>query len=109
MITRAVGRNAYIRVERSHYTYPGLRPLYIFAIVVACIVLVATLFFVTGVYEETRGRFIDSLKKERELAETNKALNMELTALKQKGYMEYVTHKRLGLKRPDDKEVVVLR
>ena len=63
----------------------------------------------TGIYEEARGRFIESLKKENELVEINKALRMELEAVTQKGYMEFASRERLGLKQPDDKEVVVLR
>jgi cell division protein FtsL len=109
MTTRAVGRNGYIRVERSHYTHSRVSPLCIFAAVAACLVLVVTLFFVTGVYEETRGRFMESLRKEKELVEINKALKMEFAAVTQKGYMEFASRKRLGLKQPDDKEVVVLR
>ena len=42
----------------------------------------------TGIYEKTKGRFIESLKKEKELVEANKALKMELAAVTQKGYME---------------------
>lgn len=97
MTTRAVGRNAYIRVERGHYTRSGLSPFCIFAAVAACLVLVVTLFFVTGIYEEARGRFIESLKKENELVEINKALRMELEAVTQKGYMEFASRKRLGV------------
>jgi hypothetical protein len=107
--TRAIGRNAYIRVEQTSYLRPRVTPLFIAVTVVICLALVLTLFFVTGIYEETRGRFIESLKKEKELVEANKALKMELAAVTQKGYMEFASRKRLGLKRPDDKEVVVLR
>jgi hypothetical protein len=109
MITRAIGRNAYIRIEKSRYERSGVQPLYVFAAVAGCLVLVFTLFFVTGVYEEARGRFIESLKKQNELVEINKALRMELQAVTQKGYMEFASRKRLGLKQPDEKEVVVLR
>ena len=108
MITRAIGRDAYIKVEQSRIANSRLSALYLLAAVAACLVLVITLYFVTGIYEETRGRYMESLRREKELVELNKALKMELAALTQKGYMEFAS-KRIGLKRPDEKEVVVLR
>ncbi|MGA3173743.1 MAG: cell division protein FtsL [Syntrophorhabdales bacterium] len=110
MITRAVsGRHAYIRVEHTRYMQSRLSPLCVVGAVLACAALVLAFFFLTGAYEETRGRFMERLKMEKELVEVNKALKMELAAVTQKGYVEFAARERLGLKRPNDKEVVVLR
>ena len=52
---------------------------------------------------------MEKLARQNELVEKNQALKMEMAAVTQKGYVEFAARERLGLKRPDDKEVVVLR
>jgi hypothetical protein len=49
------------------------------------------------------------LTQEKSVTETNKNLKMELLAITQKGYVEFAAGERLGLKRPKEEEVLVLR
>jgi cell division protein FtsL len=65
--------------------------------------------FVFSAHEDARGRYIERLRKEKQIVETNKTLRTELAAVMQKGYIEFAAQERLGLKRPDEKEVVVVR
>ncbi|MGD0488348.1 MAG: hypothetical protein ABSB94_14255 [Syntrophorhabdales bacterium] len=109
MITKAAGRSMCIRVERGRYRHSRVSPPVVIAAVVSCIVLALLFSFLASACEEARGQFMERLKKEKEIVEMNKALKMELAAVTQKGYVEFAAQERLGLKRPDDKEVVVLR
>ena len=110
MITRAAGGTSYIRVERTRMRYrPRVSPLVIIVAVISCAVLVLALSFLASAYEEARGQFMERLKKEKEIVEINEALKMELAAVTQKSYLEFAAQERLGLKRPNDGEVVVLR
>ena len=109
MITKAAGRSAYIRVEHRRYKESRVSPPVLIAAVVCCIVIALLFSFLASTCEEARGQFMERLKKEKEIVEMNKALKMELAAVTQKGYVEFAAQERLGLKRPNDKEVVVLR
>jgi hypothetical protein len=75
----------------------------------ACIALVLAFFLLSSVHEEAREAYMAKLKAEKQVVETNKSLKMELAAITQKGYLEFAARERLGLKRPTDEEVVVLR
>lgn len=75
----------------------------------ACIALVITFIFLSSAYEEARDEYMVKLKEKKQVAETNRNLKVELTAITQKGYLEFAARERLGLKRPTDEEVVVLR
>jgi cell division protein FtsL len=109
MITKAAGRSTYIKVEHGRYRHSRVSPPVLIATVVSCIVLALLFSFLARICEEARGQFMERLKEEKEIVEMNRALKMELAAVTQKGYVEFAAQERLGLKRPNDKEVVVLR
>ncbi|MGD0229427.1 MAG: hypothetical protein ABSC19_03585 [Syntrophorhabdales bacterium] len=109
MITKAMSRSAYIRVERIRYRRSRVSPLVVVATAISCIVVALAFFLLTSAYEEARGQFMERLRKEKEIVEINEALKMELAAVTQKGYVEFAAQERLGLKRPNDGEVVVLK
>ena len=109
MITKAAGRCTHIRVERRRHRHARVSPPVVTAAVVSCILLALLFSFLARTCDDARVQFMDRLKKEKEIVEMNKALKMELAAVTQKGYVEFAAQERLGLKRPNDKEVVVLR
>jgi cell division protein FtsL len=109
MITKAVGRSEYISVERLRYRRPRVSTLVVATALCCCVVLAVLFSFLANSCEEARCQYMDRLKKKKEIVETNEALKMELAAVTQKGYVELVVQERLGLKRPDDREVVVLK
>jgi len=49
------------------------------------------------------------LKKEREIADVNNRLKMELSVITKARYIELKANERLGLKKPKEEEVLVLR
>ena len=66
-------------------------------------------FFIKEAYYETKGKFLERLSEEKRVTEINKSLNIELLAITQKGYVEFAAGERLGLKKPKEEEVFVLR
>ncbi len=114
MINRIASANAYrskcIRIDRrGARRSPSISISILVAAAACCLVMALFFFFLAGACEEARGRFMEGLKKEKEIVEMNKALKMELAAVTQKGYVEFAAQERLGLKQPNDGEVVVLR
>jgi cell division protein FtsL len=119
MTTRAGGRSIYVRgtyvrstyikVEHVRETGSRVSPLLVITVVLSCLLLVTVFFFLTSVYEDARAQYMESLKKEKQIIEINKALKRELEAVTQKGYVEFAARERLGLKPPKEEEVVVLR
>ena len=106
-MTGVGGRMGCIRVGQVETR--GITPCMVVAACLFCVILVLAFSFLNSAYEEARGQYMELLKKENGVAETNSALKMELVAISQKGYVEFVAQGRLGLKRPADEEVVVLR
>jgi len=66
-------------------------------------------FFMMGVHNRTREALIETLNKEREVMETNNKLKTELAGITQARLLELKAKERLGLKKPKEEEVFVLR
>jgi hypothetical protein len=66
-------------------------------------------FFMMGVHNRTRQTLIETLQKEREVMETNNKLKSELAGITQARLLELKAKERLGLKKPKEEEVLVLR
>lgn len=107
MTTRTISKKSYIRVDRGESRVAT--PLLTAALILSGVALILVFFFLTGTYEEAREQFVEKLKKEKQIVELNKALKMELFAITQKGYLEFAAQERLGMKRPKEEEVVVLK
>jgi hypothetical protein len=86
--------------------FPLLRA---FVIAVAFASFTFLAFFIKEAYDETKGKFLERLSEEKRVTEINKNLKMELLAITQKGYVEFAAGERLGLKKPKEEEVFVLR
>jgi hypothetical protein len=80
-------------------------------LLVICIVIffVFMSFFMMGLHNRTREDLIETLKKEREVMETNNKLKTELVGITQARLLELKAKERLGLKKPKEEEVLVLR
>ena len=98
-----------IRVERGGNQDRVFSFVVAVAFSCALVALLVFSFVVKNAYDQTKQEFIEGLKKEQQVAEVNKVLKTELAAMTHKGYLEFAAHERLGLKRPKDEEVVVLR
>ncbi len=66
-------------------------------------------FLIRGAYDDAKETFLTRLSEEKSVTEINQNLKMELLAITQKGYVEFAAGERLGLKNPDENEVLVLR
>jgi hypothetical protein len=62
-----------------------------------------------GVHNRTREALIETLTKEREVMETNNRLKTELAGITQSRLLELKAKERLGLTKPKEEEVLVLR
>lgn len=109
MITRILDRAAYIHVTRVSSKPPMSRFAISMVLVALAALALISFSLVFSAHEDARDRYIERLRREKQIVETNKALKMELAAVMQKGYVEFAAQERLGLKRPDEKEVVVVR
>ncbi|HOF57857.1 MAG TPA: hypothetical protein PLA81_05960 [Syntrophorhabdaceae bacterium] len=96
----------YIHTKRET-TYRSM--LTIFLVVLFFISSTLVVFFVKGVTENLNDELVNRLMKEREVIETNNNLKMELSVAMRARYIEFKTKERLGLKKPNEEEVLVLR
>jgi hypothetical protein len=78
-------------------------------ILLCLLVFVTVSFFMRGAYNDLREELIQSLKRERDVAETNTRLKMELAGITRARYLEFRAKEKLGLKKPKEEEVLVLR
>jgi len=70
---------------------------------------IAMSLFVRAEYNGLREELIESLEKEREITDVNNKLKMELSVITRARYIELKANERLGLKKPKEEEVLVLR
>jgi len=96
----------YIHTKKET-TYRSM--LTIFLVVLFFISSTLVVFFVKGVTENLNDELVNRLMKEREVIETNNNLKMELSVAMRARYIEFKTKERLGLKKPNEEEVLVLR
>jgi hypothetical protein len=96
----------YVSVERE-VQQRSIKPLLL--VVTASIFFIIFALFMRGEYDNLREELIESLKREREVAEVNNKLKMELSVITRARYIELKANERLGLKKPKEEEVLVLR
>jgi len=95
--------------RRREITYG--RPRSYATLLIICVILlfVCASFFMMGVHNRTREALIEVLKKEKEVMETNNKLKSELAGITQTRLLELKAKERLGLEKPKEEEVLVLR
>ena len=101
-------RQIAIRALRNSRT-KAFHPWLAFVVMLAFASFTFLSFFIKEAYDETKGKFLERLSEEKRVTETNKTLKTELLAITQKGYVEFAAGERLGLKKPKEEEVLVLR
>jgi hypothetical protein len=94
---------------RREITYGRSQSHVTFFIICILIFFAFMSFFMMGVHNRTREALIETLKKEREVMETNNKLKTELAGITQVRLLELKAKERLGLKKPKEEEVLVLR
>jgi hypothetical protein len=96
----------YVSVKRE-VQQRSIKPLLL--VVAASIFFIIFALFMRVEYDNLREELIESLKREREIAEVNNKLKMELSVITRARYIELKANERLGLKKPKEEEVLVLR
>ncbi len=81
-------------------------PLFLICLI---LLIVSMSFFMAGIHNRTREALIEILQKEKEVAETNSRLKSELAGITQARLLELKAKERLGLEKPNEEEVLVLR
>jgi hypothetical protein len=94
---------------RKEITYGRSQSHATFFIIFIVLLFVCTSFFMMGVHSRTREALIETLTKEREVMETNNKLKTELAGITQARFLELKAKERLGLTKPKEEEVLVLR
>jgi hypothetical protein len=103
------GKTAYITVKREKTERLKLPGGKILLVCLGAISLFVICSILRNACEQTRDEFIEKLKNGKKIVEMNKALKMELLAITQKGYVEFAAEERLGLKKPTEEEVVIVK
>jgi len=98
--------NVYVSARKSSRQWSA-RPLLFFFFM--SVVLVVAALCIQGEYNGLREELIENLTKEREIADANAKLKMELSVITRARYIELKANERLGLKKPKEEEVLVLR
>jgi hypothetical protein len=104
-------RKAEIRIKgvgRQQQTRSSWLPL-VAVIALASLVFVFTSYVLNQAYDGAKGTFLLNLSEEKRAADLNRHLKMEIAAVTRKSYVEFVAEERLGLKKPKEEEVLVLR
>lgn len=103
------GRTAYITVKRTKTERAPLPGRGVLLVCLAVTILFLICSSLRSACEQTRDEFIERLGNNKKIIETNKALKMELLAITQKSYVAFAAEERLGLKKPTEEEVVILK
>ncbi len=96
----------YVSVKRNTQQR-GVRHLLLIFLLSALFITITL--YIQGEYNGLREELIESLKKEREITDVNNRLKMELSVITRARYIELKANERLGLKKPKEEEVLVLR
>jgi predicted PurR-regulated permease PerM len=79
-------------------------------LIVVCFIVFALIsFFMMSAHGQLREELIEMLRREREVTDMNNKLKTELAGIMQARMLELKAKERLGLKKPKDEEVLVLR
>jgi hypothetical protein len=96
----------YVSAKRDTRQW-SMKPLLL--VILASVSFIVAVLYTQGEYNNLREELIDSLKKEREIADVNNKLKMELSVITRARYIELKANERLGLKKAKEEEVLVLR
>lgn len=96
----------YVYATRQETRYRGVRSTLTFVLFFLCIALFYLI--IRGACSNLREDLIIQLCRERHALEVNNRLKTELSGITKKRYLEFKA-KELGLKKPKEEEVLVLR
>jgi hypothetical protein len=80
-----------------------------FLIIAVVLVFAVMSFFTMSIHGRSRELLIEILKKENVVMEKNNQLKTELAGITQTRFLELKAKERLGLQKPKEEEVLILR
>lgn len=87
--------------------FAGLRPLMFLGFIIVCIVLLSCL--LSNAHDRARQDLIEALSMERQIKDSHQKLTSELAGITQSRFLALKAQERLGLSKPKDEEVLVLK
>ncbi|MEN6615220.1 MAG: hypothetical protein ABFD12_01555 [Syntrophorhabdus sp.] len=87
--------------------FGGLRPLMFLGFIIACVVLLSCL--LANAHNRARQDLIETLTIERQLKDSHQKLASEMAGVTQSRFLALKAKERLGLTKPKDEEVLVLK
>jgi flagellar biosynthesis/type III secretory pathway M-ring protein FliF/YscJ len=78
-------------------------------VILSFVIFTIVAFLMRGAFNGQREELIEKLKKEREVAQLNENLKIDLAGIMRRRYIELKAKERLGLKMPKEGEVIILR
>ena len=96
----------YVSVRKEAYRR-SLQPVALFVVLFAVFIVISL--FMRGSYNGVRETWIERLRQEREVADTNSTRKTELSVIMRGRYIALKANERLGLKKPNEEEVLVLK
>ncbi len=97
-----------IYLDSSRTTLRGnLRSIVFFCFVIFVVMFVS--FMLVNAHNRAREDLIETLTLEKDLMETHNKLKLDLTSITQTRLLELKAKERLGLTKPKDEEVLVLK
>jgi hypothetical protein len=94
---------------RKNTVYVEDRSYSVLFVIAAVVVFIVAGFFVMNAHRGLNEDLIMVLENQRQTQEINMELKTELAGITQTRFMELKANERLGLKRPKEEEVLVLR
>ena len=100
----------YVSAARTR-TFKRNRPSYMLwcIAVIFCLLLFLSGSLLIDMYKESREELVYLLKKENEVIRVNNRLKTDLSGITQTRLLELKAKERLGLEKPTEEEVLVLR
>ena len=97
----------YVSLKKETHYHRNIHSTLIVALGVIAFVFVS--FLIRNSFNTAREELIDRLGKERQVFQLNEKLKVELAGITRGRYIELKAKERLGLKKPKEEEVLVLR
>jgi hypothetical protein len=97
----------YVSLKKETHHHKSIHSTVI--VVLGLMAVVFFSLFIRSSFNVARENLIERLGKEREVFQLNENLKVELAGITRGRYIELKAKERLGLKRPKEEEVLVLR
>ncbi|MBA4416443.1 MAG: hypothetical protein C0392_00820 [Syntrophus sp. (in: bacteria)] len=100
-------QRVYVSLKKETGHHGGFHSTLI--VILSFLIFILITFFTRGAFNQEREALLEILGKGREVTALNEKLKIDLASITRGRYIELKAKERLGLKRPKDGEVIILR